>query len=34
MDFFEEIERGHGIYIIVYKDMGPDEIFFAGYSYD
>jgi hypothetical protein len=34
MDFFEEIERGHGIYIIVYKDTSPDEIFFAGYSYD
>jgi hypothetical protein len=34
MDFFEEVERGRGIYIIVYKDARPDEIFFAGYSYD
>jgi hypothetical protein len=33
-DFFEEIERGHGIYIIGYKDGMPSEIFFAGYSYD
>ena len=34
MDFFEEIERGHGIYFIVYEDGQPSEIFFAGYSYD
>jgi hypothetical protein len=34
MDFFEEIERGQGISIIVYKEGKPDEIFFAGYSYD
>jgi hypothetical protein len=34
MDFFEDIERGHGIYTIVYKDDRPDEILFAGYSYD
>lgn len=34
MDFYEGIERGHGIYIIVYKDGKPSEIFFAGYSYD
>jgi hypothetical protein len=30
----EYIERGQGIYIIVYRDDRPDEIFFAGYSYD
>ena len=31
---FEEIERGQGVYIIAYKDGEPDEIYFAGYSYD
>jgi len=34
MEFFEDIERGQGIYIVVYKDGRPDEIFFAGYSCD
>jgi len=34
MDFFEEMERGQGIYIKVYKDGRPDEFFFAGYSFD
>jgi hypothetical protein len=34
MDFFEEIERGQGIYTVAYKDGVPDELFFAGYSYD
>jgi hypothetical protein len=34
MEFFEEVERGQGISIIVYKDGKPDEILFAGYSYD
>jgi hypothetical protein len=34
MDFFEDIDRGHGTCIIVYKDGHPDELFFAGYSYD
>jgi hypothetical protein len=34
MDLFEAIDRGHGVSIIVYKDDKPDEIFFAGYSYD
>ncbi len=33
-DLFEPIERGQGIYIIVYKNDQPSEIFFAGYSYD
>jgi hypothetical protein len=30
----EYIERGQGIYIIVYRDTQPDELYFAGYSYD
>jgi len=34
MDFFEDIERGQGIYIIVYENDRPSQIFFAGYSYD
>ena len=33
-DFFENIDRGQGIYITVYRDGQPDEIFFAGYSFD
>jgi hypothetical protein len=34
MDFLEDIERGHGVYIILHKDNRPDEILFAGYSFD
>jgi len=34
MDFFEDIERGQGRSIVAYKDGHPDEIFFAGYSFD
>jgi hypothetical protein len=33
-EFFEDIERGQGIYIVLYKDDKPDEILFAGYSFD
>jgi hypothetical protein len=34
MDFWEDMERGQGIYVILYKDRKPDEICFAGYSFD
>jgi len=34
MDFYEDIERGQGIYIITYKEGRPSEIFFGGYSFD
>jgi hypothetical protein len=34
MPFSDDLERGHGVYIIVYKDGQPDEIFFGGYSFD
>jgi hypothetical protein len=34
MDFFEDIDRGHGIYVVAYCDGRPDEILFAGYSFD
>jgi len=33
-DFYEDIERGQGIYIIAYRDGKPSDIFFGGYSYD
>ena len=33
-DFYEDIERGQGVYIIAHKDGKPSEIFFAGYSFD
>lgn len=34
MDFFNDIERGQGIYMIIYADDSPQQILFAGYSYD
>ena len=34
MDFLDDIERGQGVSIVLYKDGQPDEIFFAGYSFD
>jgi hypothetical protein len=34
LDFLEDIERGHGAYVILYRDGKPDEICFAGYSFD
>lgn len=33
-DFFEEIGRGHAIYILLYVDRKPTEICFAGMSFD
>ena len=33
-ELYEELERGKGIYIIVYKDGEPSKILFAGYSFD
>jgi hypothetical protein len=34
MDFYDDIDRGQGIYIVVYKGDKPNELFFAGYSFD
>lgn len=34
LPFSDEMERGQGIYIIVYRNGAPDEVFFAGYSFD
>jgi hypothetical protein len=31
---FDQIERGHGVVIVVYADDEPSRLFFAGYSYD
>jgi hypothetical protein len=31
---FEALERGQGVYIIVYKGNQPVKIFFARYSFD
>ena len=33
-ELFEVLERGQGVYVVVYKDDRPSEIFFAGYSFD
>jgi hypothetical protein len=33
-ELFEDLERGMGVYVVVYKDAVPEEIFFAGYSFD
>jgi hypothetical protein len=34
MGFLDDIERGHCIYIVVYQDGKPSEIFFGGFSFD
>ncbi len=34
MDFLEEVDRGHCVYALAYKEGRPDEVLFAGYSFD
>ena len=34
MDFLEDVDRGHCVYALAYKNGKPDEILFAGYSFD
>jgi hypothetical protein len=34
MELFEGIDRGQGVYTIAYKYGKPNELFFAGYSFD
>jgi hypothetical protein len=34
MDFLDDVDRGHAVYALAYKDGKPDEILFAGYSFD
>jgi hypothetical protein len=33
-ELWEDLERGQGVYVILYKDDRPDGIYFAGYSCD
>jgi hypothetical protein len=33
-ELYELLERGQGVYVVVYKDDQPSKIFFAGYSFD
>lgn len=33
-EFWEQIDRGHARYIVVYENAEPSEFFFAGYSVD
>jgi hypothetical protein len=33
-DLWEDLDRGQGVYIVLYRDDQPDEIYFAGYSCD
>ncbi len=33
-DFYEDIERGQGVFFTVYNDGRPHELCFAGYSFD
>jgi hypothetical protein len=33
-ELWESMERGQGVYLILYKDGQPNEIFFGGYSCD
>ncbi len=33
-DLWESLDRGQGVYIVLFKDDQPDEIYFAGYSFD
>jgi hypothetical protein len=34
MNFLEDLDRGQCVYVVVYKENQPDEIFFGGYSFD
>ena len=34
MAFFDEIERGHAIYFILFQGETPSEVFFAGISFE
>ena len=33
-ELFDALERGQGVYVVVYEGESPSEIFFAGYSFD
>ena len=31
---FDQVERGQGVYIVVYENDEASQVYFAGYSYD
>jgi hypothetical protein len=33
-DLYENVGRGEGFYLVVYKDAKPSEYYFGGYSFD
>jgi hypothetical protein len=33
-ELFESVERGQGVYMVIYKNNRPDELYFLGYSFD
>lgn len=33
-ELFNDYDRGHGVYIVLYTDSVPSEIFFGGLSFD
>jgi hypothetical protein len=33
-EFIDRLERGQGVYIVLYQEGKPEKIYFAGYSYD
>jgi hypothetical protein len=33
-ELFDQLERGQGVYVVIYEDDEPSQLFFAGYSYD
>jgi hypothetical protein len=33
-ELFEQMERGQGLYIVIYEKDEPSQVYFAGYSYD
>jgi hypothetical protein len=33
-ELFDQIERGHGVYVTAYENGKPAQIIFLGYSYD
>jgi|SRR5579859_6272818 len=34
MDFFAGLDRGQGVFVVAFRQNTPDELLFAGYSYD
>jgi hypothetical protein len=34
LDFLEDLDRGHCVYLTLYRNGEPDELLFAGYSFD